>query len=223
VSRAAASATTPSYAKTRVRAFRLLASIIDEKETGTRLVLDSTRGASPAPSSRRGISTTTRIASSSAAAVGGAFAGVPGGVVAGRAVTPAATAAAGRGGGAVVSYADDGARVGASSSGASNVNAGAALRSKLSGLENAQQTAARTVTLSDGRIRYYKPEVASGTPGPTRGASFVTEWNPTTNNVRQWMESYGQGGNVVRVHPKTINGQQVIGPHFPPTGAEVGR
>jgi filamentous hemagglutinin len=37
------------------------------------------------------------------------------------------------------------------------------------------------------------------------------------------MESYDQAGNVVRVHPKTINGQQVIGPHYPPTGKELGQ
>jgi filamentous hemagglutinin len=37
------------------------------------------------------------------------------------------------------------------------------------------------------------------------------------------MESYDHSGNVTRVHPKMINGQQVIGPHYPPTGQELGR
>jgi filamentous hemagglutinin len=37
------------------------------------------------------------------------------------------------------------------------------------------------------------------------------------------MESYDHAGDVVRVHPKTINGQRVIGPHYPPTGQELGQ
>ena len=77
--------------------------------------------------------------------------------------------------------------------------------------------------LPDGRIRYYGAETPARTPGPTRGTSFVTEWDPETNSVRQWMESYDQSDNVNRVHPKTINGQNVIGPHYPPTGAEQAR
>ena len=109
------------------------------------------------------------------------------------------------------------------STGASNVNAAEALRAKLSGLQKAQKTAASTRSLPDGRIRYYGGEVPASKPGPTRGASFVTEWDPRTGNVRQWMESYDHAGKVVRVHPKTINGQQVIGPHYPPTGKELGR
>jgi len=90
-------------------------------------------------------------------------------------------------------------------------------------LADAQKTAASTRTLPDGRIRYYDPEKLASKPGPTRGASFVTEWDPKTGTVRQWMESYDHAGNIVRVHPKTINGQQIIGPHYPPTGKELGR
>jgi len=111
----------------------------------------------------------------------------------------------------------------APNSGASNVNAAEALRAKLSGLQKAQNTAASSRTLPDGRIRYYGPETAASTPGRTRGASFVTEWDPKTGTVRQWMESYDQAGNLIRVHPKSINGQQVFGPHYPPTGRELGQ
>jgi RHS repeat-associated protein len=105
--------------------------------------------------------------------------------------------------------------------GAANVNAAEALRSKLAGLQKAQQTAARTRKLPDGRIRYYGPETPARTAGPTRGASLVTECDPKTGAVRQWMESYDHTGNVVRVHSKSINGQNVIGPHYPPTGKEL--
>lgn len=106
---------------------------------------------------------------------------------------------------------------------AKGADAAAALRSKLSALENAQQTAARTRTLPDGRIRYYGAETAARTPGPTRGASYVTEHNPSTGQVRSWMESYDQAGNVTRVHPKMIDGQPVNLPHYPPTGKELGQ
>ena len=49
----------------------------------------------------------------------------------------------------------------------------------------------------------------------------MTEYNPETGAVRQWMESYDHSGNVIRVHPKSINGQPVIGQHYPPTGKEI--
>jgi len=111
----------------------------------------------------------------------------------------------------------------AGTSGASNVNAQAALQSKLSALENAQHTAARTRTLPDGRIRYYEAETPARTAGPTRGASYVTEYNPQTGQVRSWMESYDHAGNVNRVHPKMINGQTVNAPHYPPTSKELGQ
>lgn len=94
---------------------------------------------------------------------------------------------------------------------------------KLRALEGAQQSAARVRTLPDGRVRYYGPERAAATPGPTRAAALVTEHNPTTGQVRQWYGSYDATGNVVRVHPKLIDGQVLDAPHFPPTGAEVPR
>jgi len=103
------------------------------------------------------------------------------------------------------------------------VNARAALQSKLAALEEAQATAARTRVLPDGRIRYYEAERLARTPGPTRGNAYVTEWDPATGRVRSWMESYDQAGNVTRVHPKMINGQQVNAPHYPPTGKELGQ
>jgi filamentous hemagglutinin len=107
------------------------------------------------------------------------------------------------------------------SSEAASVNAQAALRAKLSGLQKAQQTAAVTKTLPDGRFRYYTQEVPARTEGATRGASFATEYNPATGSTRQWMESYDHSGNVIRVHPKSINGQPVSAQHYPPTGAEL--
>ncbi|WP_206667014.1 hypothetical protein [Stutzerimonas nosocomialis] len=104
---------------------------------------------------------------------------------------------------------------------ATNTNAQAALRAKLSGLQKAQETASITKTLPDGRVRYYTQEVPARTEGTTRGASFVTELDPKTGNTRQWMESYDHSGSVIRVHPKSINGQSVDAQHYPPTGAEL--
>jgi hypothetical protein len=106
--------------------------------------------------------------------------------------------------------------------GAESVNASAALRSKLSALEDAQASAANTRTLPDGRVRYYGRETPSRNPGPTRGASYVTEHNPATGGVRSWMETYNQAGEVNRVHPKMKNGQQLDSQHYPPTAKELG-
>ena len=75
----------------------------------------------------------------------------------------------------------------------------------------------------DGRIRYYEAEKGAKTPGPTRGASFVTEYNPKMGTTRQWMESYDQKGKVSRVHPKSQNGQALNSQHYPPTGKELGK
>ena len=108
------------------------------------------------------------------------------------------------------------------SNGAENVNAGAALDRKLSALEGAQQNAAKVRELPDGRIRYYEAERAARNPGPTRGSSYVTEYNPANGNVRSWNEAYDQAGNVNRVHPKMINGQTVDSQHYPPTARELG-
>ncbi len=123
----------------------------------------------------------------------------------------------------------DGARaadtvVGAAKSvGAESANASAALTSKLSALEGAQTTAARVRTLPDGRVRYYEAERAARTAGPSRGSSYVTEWNPANGNVRSWNEVYDQLGNVNRVHPKMSNGQTVDSLHYPPTARELGK
>ena len=107
--------------------------------------------------------------------------------------------------------------------GAKSVNAADALTRKLSALEKAQAGAARTRSLPDGRMRYYGPETTAGTAGATRGASLVTEYNPRTGQVRQWMESYDHAGTVTRVHPKMIDGQIVDSLHYPPTGTELAR
>src|SRR5690606_610353 len=104
---------------------------------------------------------------------------------------------------------------------ATNVNAQAALRAKFSGLQKAQETAATTRMLPDGRVRYYTQEVPARTEGATRGASFVTEFDPRTGDTRQWMESYDHAGSVIRVHPKAINGQPLDAQHYPPTGTEL--
>ena len=61
----------------------------------------------------------------------------------------------------------------------------------------------------------------SKTPGPTRGGLHVTEHNPSTGQVRSWQECYDQEGNVNRVHPKSLNGQDLIGQHYPPTRSEL--
>ena len=74
--------------------------------------------------------------------------------------------------------------------------------------------------LSDGRIKEYSKEVPGTTPGPTRGASMVKETSPT-GNTRMWMESYGHNGEVVRVHPKAIDGKPVDLPHYPPTYKDI--
>ena len=108
------------------------------------------------------------------------------------------------------------------SHGAENANSAASLRSKLSGLQNAQASAAEIRTLPDGRIRYVSVEVPASKQGLTRGASYVTEWNPRTGQVRAWMESYNSSGTVVRVHPKMVNGQIVNSLHYPPIRSELG-
>ena len=104
---------------------------------------------------------------------------------------------------------------------AHSANAQSALAKKLSGLEGAQNSASRTKTLPDGRIRYYEAERFARTEGRTRGNSFVTEYNPKTGSTRQWMESYDHSGNVTMVHPKSVNGQSVTSQHYPPTKQEL--
>lgn len=107
------------------------------------------------------------------------------------------------------------------SSGSETVNAGAALRSKLAALEDAQVSSAKTRELSDGRIRYYGKETPAKKPGLTRGASYVTEYKPSNGDVRSWMESYNHAGKVNRVHPQMKNGQQMDSRHYPPTAKEL--
>ncbi len=102
-----------------------------------------------------------------------------------------------------------------------NVNAQAALNQKMLALQKAQKTAVRTQKFSDGRIRYYAAEQPSNIPGPTRGASYVTEHNPITGQVRSWIESYDQKGNVNRIHPKMIDGRSISCQHYPPTKVEL--
>ena len=67
----------------------------------------------------------------------------------------------------------------------------------------------------------YTEETFSIKPGPTRGSSFVTEHNTNTGQVRSWMECYDHAGNVNRVHPKTIDGQDLVAQHYPPTQTET--
>ena len=49
----------------------------------------------------------------------------------------------------------------------------------------------------------------------------MTEYDPSTGQVRSWQECYDQEGNVNRVHPKNLNGQILIAQHYPPTKAEL--
>ncbi len=105
-------------------------------------------------------------------------------------------------------------------SNSTSANSQSALRTKYSGLQNAQKNPSSTRKLPDGRVRYYTKEVKARTDGPTRGASFVTEYNKKTGQSRQWMESYDKSGKVNRVHPKSVNGQTVKSTHYPPTAKE---
>ena len=95
------------------------------------------------------------------------------------------------------------------------------MHNKLSALQNAQKTAVRSQTFSDGRVRYYAKERLSSKPGPTRGNAHVTEYNPRTGQVRAWAESRDHQGKVNRVHPKMIDGRTMYSRHYPPTGAEI--
>lgn len=95
------------------------------------------------------------------------------------------------------------------------------LRKKQKSLDDAKRKAVKTKELPDGRVRYYEREKPSRTEGKTRGASYVTEHNPKTGDVRSWMECYDQDGNVNRVHPKRVNGTKVVIPHYPPTKSDL--
>jgi hypothetical protein len=104
---------------------------------------------------------------------------------------------------------------------ANNANAADALQRKYSALGGAQNNAVKTRVLSDGRIQYYNPEIPSATSGVTRGASYVTEYNPKTGEVSSWIEAYDYSGTVTRIHPKMFNGQTLESLHFPPTNKEL--
>lgn len=104
---------------------------------------------------------------------------------------------------------------------ANNINAQDALIRKLNALEDAPKMAVRIREFADGRVRYYKAEKLSVKHGPTRGASYVTEHNRKTGQVRSWLECYDHQGNVNRVHPKMLDGQDLLAQHYPPTKAEI--
>ena len=70
-------------------------------------------------------------------------------------------------------------------------------------------------------MRYYTQERFSTKPGLTRGAAYVTEHNPRTGQIRSWIESYDHAGNVNRVHPKMLDGHNIVGQHYPPTKVEL--
>jgi hypothetical protein len=133
-------------------------------------------------------------------------------------VAPVRAARAARVSSQVINAAKEAAAI---SRGAESVNSARALRSKLSGLQKAQGMPAQTRILPDGRIRYYTMEIPASNIGPTRGASYVTEWNPVTGQVRSWMESYDQLGSINRIHPKMNNGQTLNSFHYPLTGREL--
>jgi RHS repeat-associated protein len=107
------------------------------------------------------------------------------------------------------------------SRGAESVNAGVNLNKKLSLLQDKQQSAVHTRLLPDGRVRYYDAKRTYRTEGPTNGASFVTEYNFATGRVRAWNECYDCLGNVNRIHPKNLNGQDLLSPHYPLIASEI--
>ncbi|MCP5491227.1 MAG: hypothetical protein H7A42_09000 [Chlamydiales bacterium] len=106
---------------------------------------------------------------------------------------------------------------------AENANASIWLRGKLSGLEKAQNIYSRVRFLPDGRIRYYTVEIKASKHGLTKCASYVTEWSVENGQVRSWMECYDHLDQIIRVHPKTINGQILDSIHYPPIGNELGK
>ena len=59
-----------------------------------------------------------------------------------------------------------------------NINAQAAMNQKMRTLQRAQSSARIIEKIPEGRVRYYGPEKAARTPGPTRGSCYVTEHNP---------------------------------------------
>ena len=108
-----------------------------------------------------------------------------------------------------------------SSHNATTYNAHVSVNKKFSALEKAQKTSVKTESLPDGRIRYYAKERLSAKSGPTRGSSYVTEYNSNTKQVRSWIENYNHDGSVNRIHPKTLDGQDLKAQHYPPIKSEL--
>jgi hypothetical protein len=104
---------------------------------------------------------------------------------------------------------------------AQNVNSLINLNKKMSALQKAQTKSIKTLDLGNGRVRYYEKEIPSKKLGLTRGASYVTEHNQITGQVRSWHECYDHSGKINRVHPKMIDGQDIKGQHYPPTKEEI--
>ena len=104
-----------------------------------------------------------------------------------------------------------------------NANSAVALQSKLKELEKAQARADKVIELPDGRVRYYEPLREAKNPGYTKGNRRVVEHNPQDGTIRAWEESYNHTGRVIRVHPKTINGQKLESQHYPLTKSELGQ
>ena len=51
----------------------------------------------------------------------------------------------------------------------------------------------------------------------------MTEHNTKTGQVRSWQECRDHQGKVNRVHPKMIDGQDIVARHYPLTGAEINK
>lgn len=94
------------------------------------------------------------------------------------------------------------------------------LEKNLEIVEEISKEAVRTRCLPDGRIRYYKKETLSSTLGETRSFSYVLEYDPIKGIIRGWYEGYTHAGKVNRVHPKMINGKDIVSLHYPHTEKE---
>ena len=88
---------------------------------------------------------------------------------------------------------------------AHNVNSREALIKKLDDLLKIEKEAVKIKVLPDGRIRYHFLEKPSSTPGRTRGAALVWEYDPQKGQFRSWYESRNHLGQVNRIHTKTIS------------------
>ena len=98
------------------------------------------------------------------------------------------------------------------------------LNNKYKSLVSGQTKADKMQQLPDGRVRYYMKERSAQKPGKVRGNREVVEYNPKNGNVRRWEESVNHQGEVVRVHPKQINGvdfKQGEVTHYPPTAKDI--